>query len=45
MPPEGAHCSEFLLVSPGLAGDVVEVSVDTDTDASDHQPLELVLPV
>ncbi len=40
---EGPHCRDFFFVSADLAARVREVQVDVRTDASDHQPLRLVL--
>ena len=39
--PEGPHCRDFFFVSGGLAQRQVDVSVQFDTDASDHQPIML----
>ena len=41
--PEGSHCCDFFFVSPALGQRVVELAVDPDCDASDHQPVLLVL--
>jgi endonuclease/exonuclease/phosphatase family metal-dependent hydrolase len=41
--PEGPHCRDFFFVAGGCTEQVTEVSVDTRTDASDHQPLLLSL--
>jgi endonuclease/exonuclease/phosphatase family metal-dependent hydrolase len=41
--PQGAHCRDFFFVTPGIAQRVARVAVDTRTDASDHQPVMLVL--
>jgi endonuclease/exonuclease/phosphatase family metal-dependent hydrolase len=40
---EGAHARDFFFVSEALAGGVKNVVVDTRTNASDHQPVLLVL--
>ena len=41
--PEGPHCRDYFFVSPALGERVVELVVDPDCDASDHQPVLLVL--
>ena len=41
--PQGAHARDFFFVSDALAGRVKDVVVDTKTNASDHQPVLLVL--
>ena len=41
--PVGAHCRDFFFVSENLAPRLSALTVDTATDASDHQPLALVL--
>jgi endonuclease/exonuclease/phosphatase family metal-dependent hydrolase len=41
--PQGPHCRDFMFVTEDLAEQVVQLSVDTDTNASDHQPLRIVL--
>lgn len=40
---QGAHARDFFFVSAGLAPRVAAVEVDTETAASDHQPVRLVL--
>ena len=40
---EGPHCRDFFFVSSPLANNVSAVQVDTETAASDHQPLVLSL--
>ncbi|MFK7997684.1 MAG: endonuclease/exonuclease/phosphatase family protein [Granulosicoccus sp.] len=40
---EGAHCRDFFFVSDKLASRVTGMKVDTDTAASDHQPLKITL--
>lgn len=40
---EGPHCRDFFFVSEDIASRVSAVEVNVDTDASDHQPLYLVL--
>lgn len=39
--PEGPHCRDFFFVSGELTRRHVDVSVQSDTDASDHQPVML----
>lgn len=39
----GPHCRDYFAVSPDLAARIVSVEMDAKTDASDHQPLRLVL--
>jgi endonuclease/exonuclease/phosphatase family metal-dependent hydrolase len=41
--PQGPHARDFVFVSEGLKDRVDSVRVDTKTDASDHQPVRLVL--
>lgn len=41
--PMGGHCRDYFAVTADVAQRVVEVAIDTTTDASDHQPLRLVL--
>lgn len=41
--PNGKHCRDFFFVSSALTSAVKEVIVETDTQASDHQPVKLVL--
>lgn len=41
--PDGGHCRDFFLLSESLSNDIVGVVVNTQTQASDHQPLKLVL--
>lgn len=41
--PEGPHCRDFFFVSPEIAGHLRDISVNTQTDASDHQPVKLTL--
>ncbi|OED40445.1 hypothetical protein AB833_12085 [Chromatiales bacterium (ex Bugula neritina AB1)] len=40
---EGPHCRDFFFASSALADRVKRVTVDTETNASDHQPLLLTL--
>ena len=39
--PQGPHCRDFFFISDTLAERNIQVSVDTETDASDHQPVML----
>ena len=39
--PQGPHCRDFFFISDTLAERKVQVSADTETDASDHQPVML----
>ena len=41
--PEGPHCRDYFSATPALARRIETVTVDPVTDASDHQPLRLVL--
>jgi endonuclease/exonuclease/phosphatase family metal-dependent hydrolase len=41
--PQGGHCRDYFFVTPDIAGRIEDVSVDTATDASDHQPVRLLL--
>lgn len=41
--PQGPHCRDYFLVTPDIAGRAETLEVDRQTDASDHQPLRLVL--
>lgn len=41
--PQGAHCRDFFFVTADLATRIEAVRVDIATDASDHQPVLLVL--
>ncbi len=41
--PEGAHCRDFMFVSPDLGEEISDFQVNTTANASDHQPLLLVL--
>ncbi|MCK6429252.1 MAG: endonuclease/exonuclease/phosphatase family protein [Burkholderiaceae bacterium] len=41
--PMGGHCRDYFAVTADVAQRVAEVAIDTATDASDHQPLRLVL--
>lgn len=37
------ECRDYFAVTPGIAGRIASLEVDSKTDASDHQPLRLVL--
>jgi endonuclease/exonuclease/phosphatase family metal-dependent hydrolase len=41
--PMGGHCRDYFAVTPDIAPRIVSVEMDAATDASDHQPLRLVL--
>lgn len=41
--PEGPHCRDFFFVTPALGERVLDVVVDPNCAASDHQPVLLVL--
>lgn len=41
--PQGPHARDYFFVTPDLAKNIKNVSVNTQTDASDHQPLMLEL--
>jgi endonuclease/exonuclease/phosphatase family metal-dependent hydrolase len=41
--PEGAHCRDYFFITADLAVRVESVKVALDTNASDHQPIRLVL--
>lgn len=41
--PQGAHCRDFFFVSKGLKKSIISLDVHQETDASDHQPLSLVI--
>lgn len=43
--PQGAHARDFFFVSSALAPRLAGLTVDTRTDASDHQPLLLTVAV
>jgi endonuclease/exonuclease/phosphatase family metal-dependent hydrolase len=40
---QGAHARDFMFVSAGLASRIDDIKVDTETAASDHQPVRLAL--
>jgi len=41
----GPHCRDYFFISQSLVRKINQVSVNTETDASDHQPIRLVLDV
>jgi endonuclease/exonuclease/phosphatase family metal-dependent hydrolase len=41
--PKGGHCRDYFAVTPDVAARIVSVDMDAATDASDHQPLRLVI--
>mgnify|MGYP003476904881 CR=1 FL=1 len=41
--PNGGHCRDYFAVTPDVARRVAQVEMDAATDASDHQPLRLLL--
>lgn len=41
--PMGGHCRDYFALTPDVAVRVAALDVDLATDASDHQPLRLVL--
>ena len=41
--PMGGHCRDYFALTPDVARRVESLQVDLATDASDHQPLRLVL--
>jgi endonuclease/exonuclease/phosphatase family metal-dependent hydrolase len=41
--PMGGHCRDYFAVTADVAQQVADLSIDTATDASDHQPLRLTL--
>jgi endonuclease/exonuclease/phosphatase family metal-dependent hydrolase len=41
--PMGGHCRDYLAVTGDVAQRIASLDIDTATDASDHQPLRLVL--
>ena len=42
---KGPHCRDYFFISQSLVRKINLVSVNTETDASDHQPIRLVLDV
>lgn len=43
--PQGPHCRDFFFVTSRLSAAIRDVQVNTDTDASDHQPIMMSLDV
>jgi endonuclease/exonuclease/phosphatase family metal-dependent hydrolase len=43
--PQGGHCRDFFWISPELQSLQIEISVDTDTNLSDHQPVMLEISI
>ncbi|MDJ0956046.1 MAG: endonuclease/exonuclease/phosphatase family protein [Arenicellales bacterium] len=41
--PEGPHCRDFFFLTPNLASRIELFEVNPSTDASDHQPIRLIL--
>lgn len=41
--PQGGHCRDYFAVTPDVAARIRALDTDAETDASDHQPLRLVL--
>lgn len=41
--PQGPHCRDFFFLTPELATQVRQIGVNTQTRASDHQPIYLAL--
>lgn len=41
--PMGGHCRDYFAVTADVAQRIADVTIDTATDASDHQPLRLNL--
>ena len=41
--PRGAHCRDFYFITKDLTPRLAALKVDQETDASDHQPMALVL--
>lgn len=41
--PEGPHCRDFFFVTENLAPRIELLQVHRDTDASDHQPVKLII--
>ena len=39
----GGHCRDYFAVTVDVARRIADLAIDTDTDASDHQPLRLTL--
>jgi len=43
--PQGGHCRDFFWLSPELQTLQLNISVDTDTNLSDHQPVMLEISI
>ena len=41
--PMGGHCRDYFAVTPDVAARIASIEMDAATDASDHQPLRLVV--
>lgn len=41
--PQGPHCRDYFLASAAAVPALREIEVDTETDASDHQPIRLAI--
>lgn len=41
--PQGGHCRDYFVVTPDIAARIRDLTMNAETDASDHQPLRLVL--
>ena len=41
--PQGAHCRDFFFVTETVTQQITGIIVNTETDASDHQPLMITL--
>jgi endonuclease/exonuclease/phosphatase family metal-dependent hydrolase len=41
--PKGGHCRDYFAVTPDVALRIAAIDMDAATDASDHQPLRLVI--
>ena len=39
--PQGAHTRDYFLATENIASKTIQVEVDVNTDASDHQPVLL----
>jgi exonuclease III len=39
----GGHCRDYFAVTPDVAVRIRSIEMDAQTDASDHQPLRIVL--
>lgn len=41
--PEGPHCRDYFFATPDVANALTAIEVNTQTEASDHQPLKIVI--